>query len=313
MKRIFGTAGVLLLLLFLMRFPAEALSAARDGMDLWLNTLIPTLLPFMILTNILIYTGTAEKLSAPLGAFWKKAFGISPSGACALILGLLCGYPMGAKTASDMYSCGRIGKWEAEYLLTFTNHASPVFIYTYIIHICLQDQISPLPVFGILLLSSVLTMLFFRFFVYGNQTVTSDTFLQNRKKEPSATGVSGTLLDASIMNGFETITRLGGYILLFSLLSAFVRHYWKTGTLTEYLVLGFLELTTGIHFLSVSGIPVPVRYLCIMPMAAFGGVCILAQTKSLLNKDLSFMPYISSKCLHAAITATLSLILFQIV
>ncbi len=177
MKRIFGTAGVLLLLLFLMRFPAEALSAARDGMDLWLNTLIPTLLPFMILTNILIYTGTAEKLSAPLGAFWKKAFGISPSGACALILGLLCGYPMGAKTASDMYSCGRIGKREAEYLLTFTNHASPVFIYTYIIHICLQDQISPLPVFGILLLSSVLTMLFFRFFVYGNQTIRSVLFL----------------------------------------------------------------------------------------------------------------------------------------
>ena len=198
-----------------MRFPAEALSAARDGMDLWLNTLIPTLLPFMILTNILIYTGTAEKLSAPLGAFWKKAFGISPSGACALILGLLCGYPMGAKTASDMYSCGRIGKREAEYLLTFTNHASPVFIYTYIIHICLQDQISPLPVFGILLLSSVLTMLFFRFFVYGNQTVTSDTFLQNRKKEPSATGVSGTLLDASIMNGFETITRLADIFFCF--------------------------------------------------------------------------------------------------
>ena len=313
MKRFFGTAGILLLLVFLMRFPSEALCSAREGMDLWLNTLIPTLLPFMILTNILIYTGMAEKLSAPLGVFWKKLFGISPSGGCALILGLLCGYPMGAKTVSDMYSCGRIGKREAEYLLTFTNHASPIFIYTYIIHICLDDQITPLPVFGILLFSSVLTMLFFRFFVYDNQTVTSDVFFQNRKKESSAPGISGTLLDASIMNGFETITRLGGYILLFSILSALVRHYWKTGTLAEYLVLGLLELTTGIHFLSVSGIPVPVRTLCVMPMAAFGGVCILAQTKSLMNKDLSFMPYISSKCLHAAITAVLCLIFFQIV
>ena len=313
MKRIVNVAGILLLLLFLLRFPSEALAASRNGMNLWLNTLIPTLLPFMILTNVLIYTGAAEYLSDPLRIFWKKAFGISPSGACAFLLGLLCGYPMGAKTVSDLYSCKRINKQEAEYLLTFTNHASPVFVYTYMIHICLQDQVSPFLVFGILFMSSMITMLFFRFCIYGNHTITPDPDSKDRKKEPSPPGVSGTLLDASIMNGFETITRLGGYILLFSILSAFVKHYWKTETLAEYLFLGSLELTTGIHFLSGSDFPIPVKYLCVMPMAAFGGVCILAQTKSLLNKDLSFMPYISSKCLHAAVTAALSLIFIKVI
>ena len=232
MKRIFYTAGTLLLLVFLLRFPEEALSASRDGLNLWLNTLLPTLLPFIILTGILIHTGMVEKLLKPLSPVWSHIFGISPSGAYALLLGLLCGYPMGAKITSDLYGCGRISKREAEYLLTFTNHASPVFIYTYLIHICLNDRFHPWLIYGPLLLSSCLTMIFFRFFVYRNRTRTPDTFFSEKNKEPSAPGVTGTLLDASIMNGFETITRLGGYILLFSILSAFVRHYWNAGEIS---------------------------------------------------------------------------------
>ena len=60
----------------------------------------------------------------------------------------------GAKITSDLYGCGRISKREAEYLLTFTNHASPVFIYTYLIHICLNDRFHPWLIYGPLLLSS---------------------------------------------------------------------------------------------------------------------------------------------------------------
>ncbi len=313
MKRIFYTAGTLLLLVFLLRFPEEALSASRDGLKLWLNTLLPTLLPFIILTGILIHTGMVEKLLKPLSPVWSHIFGISPSGAYALLLGLLCGYPMGAKITSDLYGCGRISKREAEYLLTFTNHASPVFIYTYLIHICLNDRFHPWLIYGPLLLSSCLTMIFFRFFVYRNRTRTPDTFFSEKNKEPSAPGVTGTLLDASIMNGFETITRLGGYILLFSILSAFVRHYWNAGEMTEYLFLGALELTTGLHQLARSGFSPVLRYLCSMPMAAFGGVCILAQTKSLLHKELSVLPYISAKCLNAAITAISALVFLKVV
>ena len=151
---------------------------------------------------------------------------------------------------------------------------------------------------------------------YQNQTIYQETFKElsdKKNKEPSAPGVTGTLLDASIMNGFETITRLGGYILLFSILSAFIRHYWSAGEMTEYLFLGALELTTGLHQLARSDLSPVFRYLCSMPMAAFGGVCILAQTKSLLHRDLSVLPYISAKCLNAAITAICALVFLKVV
>ena len=65
MKRILLTAGILLLLVFLLLHPQEGLAAARTGMTLWLNSLIPALLPFIILTGVLIHTGSIEKILLP--------------------------------------------------------------------------------------------------------------------------------------------------------------------------------------------------------------------------------------------------------
>ena len=89
------------------------------------------------------------------------------------------------------------------------------------------------------------------------------------------------------MNGFETITRLGGYILIFSLLSAFIRHYVLFSRVSGGLLLGITEITTGLHTLSALSLPYDWLYLFSMCATAFGGLCILAQTKSVLNRQLS--------------------------
>lgn len=70
-RQTFAVRGILflgvLLLVFLVMHPREGFASAKEGMTLWLNTLLPTLLPFMILTGILIHTGGIEKLLTPLG------------------------------------------------------------------------------------------------------------------------------------------------------------------------------------------------------------------------------------------------------
>ena len=92
------------LLFFLLLHPAEALPAARDGLTLWLNVMIPALLPFLILTGILLKTGNIRKLLNPAAPLTKKLLGLSPAGTYVFLLGLLCGYPMGAsKLANSLY------------------------------------------------------------------------------------------------------------------------------------------------------------------------------------------------------------------
>ena len=224
MRKIFYTVFSISQICFLLLYPQEALAASKEGMQLWLNVLLPVLLPFLILTGILIHTNMAGKLLQPVEVIWNKVLGVSAAGAYAVIVGALCGYPVGAKITSDLYENHQISESEAKYLLTFTNHASPVFVRTYLCHICLKDQIPARTVFGIFALSDLTIMLLFRFVVYRNKI----QFLSaDKKKKTPVSSSSGAFLDVSIMNGFETVTRLGGYILMFSILSACISHFWN--------------------------------------------------------------------------------------
>lgn len=310
LKQKSATAGILILLTFLLRFPAEALSAAREGLSLWLNTLLPTLLPFLILTGILLHTDGIEKALKPFARLWKLFLGLTPNGAYAFFLGVLCGCPMGAKTAADLYSRQKISRREAEYLLTFSCTPSPAFLLNYLAVTCLGGKTPSWRILGVLLTSSIACMIFFRFVVYKNQT--TESFEKKSSKKETSPSSQGAIVDVSIMNGFETITRLGGYILLFSLVSALIGHYWPFSNLSGCLLLAATEITTGIYQLSILKLPYELLYLASMCAASFGGLCILAQTKSVLNGQLSVLPYLASRFLCALCTALL-IILFRFV
>lgn len=287
------------LLFFLLFHPKEALTGVKNGLGLWLNIMIPTLLPFLILTGALLKTGNTRKLLKPSAFFWKTFFGLSPAGAYVLILGLLCGYPMGAKLAHDLYIDQQISRREGEYLLTFSCNASPAFIISYLSGILLKNKISAVQMILTFLAADLFCMLFFRFVVYRGHTV--DSVCVNKiKKETYQQDSIGVILDVSIMDGFETITRLGGYILLFSLILASISFYWPFHAQSCMLFTAPLELTTGLKQIAGAPLPWKSRYLASMLLTSFGGFCVMAQTKSVLENSLSLIPYAISKCLNAS-------------
>lgn len=262
--------------------------------------MIPTLLPFLILTGILLKTGNIPQLLEPLAPFWKHFFGISPAGAYVLILGFLCGYPMGAKLAHDLYINHQISQREGEYLLTFSCNASPAFIFSYLSQNILEGKIPPHSLLLILLSADFVCMLFFRFLVYHGNTVSS-VKPEYRKKETYQQDSTGVILDVSIMSGFETITRLGGYILIFSLLFTGFYHYWPFCSQNKILLTSPIELTTGLHQIAQSAFSWKIKYITSMTLTAFGGFCVMFQTKSVLEEKLSILPYIFAKCLNASL------------
>ena len=288
------------LLFFLLFHPKEALTGVKNGLGLWLNIMIPTLLPFLILTGALLKTGNIRKLLKPSAFFWKTFFGLSPAGAYVLILGLLCGYPMGAKLAHDLYIDQQISRREGEYLLTFSCNASPAFIISYLSGILLKNKISAVQMILTFLAADLFCMLFFRFVVYRGHAV--DSVCVNKiKKETYQQDSIGAILDVSIMDGFETITRLGGYILIFSLILACIRFYWPFHAQSCMLFTAPLELTTGLKQIAGAPLPWKSRYLASMLLTSFGGFCVMAQTKSVLENSLSLIPYAISKCLNASV------------
>lgn len=101
-------AGLLLVGLLLFLFPEESVAAAREGISLCVDVLIPSLFPFFVLSSLLISTGLAGLCARPLESFMRPLFGVGGAGAAALSLGLIGGYPVGARTVAQLVQRGSV-------------------------------------------------------------------------------------------------------------------------------------------------------------------------------------------------------------
>lgn len=296
------------LLLYMLLFPKKVLADSLAGLDLWFHTVLPSLLPFMILSNVLIGANVVSQLMRPFSGFFRYVLGLSPEGGYAWLLGLFCGFPMGARLTGDMYRQHRISREEAGYLLTFANQSSPMFLSTYVVLHGLGDSTMTLPVFVIFYASAFLTSLVFR--------IRSRRFglppSKPKKEVPEQTSY-GNLLDTSIMNGFEIITRLGGYIILFSILAGIVLQLPAPLHTAAPFLSGLTEITTGIHTISGTTLPLQVKFTAIVCCTAFGGFSTVAQTSCMLNgTGLSIFTYLKGKLVNAAVAGLLCLFVFVV-
>ncbi len=307
MKRLIFFAAVLSTLIFLLGFPKQAFMASAEGLELWFYTVLPSLLPFLILSDFLIHTGKIPELLRFFAPFFQKCFGLSVYGSYAFILGLFCGYPMGAKLTGDLLREKKIDITEARYLLTFSNNASPIFISSYILLNSLKIQNTSMITFVILYSSTAITSFIFR--IWYRRFSVHTTYM----KTPEVTLKSslGRLIDVSIMNSFETITRLGGYIILFSIGAAMVIQITGEHSVLAMILPAFVEITTGIHQIADSSLTFPLKYMLILTFTSFGGISTIAQTKGMLSgTPLSISVYIIGKTVNAVCTFFLVLLFF---
>ena len=290
--------------------PDIIFSAASDGLLLWFQIVLPTLLPFLIISSFLLHTPAIHLLVRITAPFFCRLFHVSKYGSFAVLCGFLCGYPMGGKITSDLLISGKITPSEASYLLSFCNNTSPMFIISYVMHQNLNAPHLILPALAILFLSPVLCSFIFRpFYSLTNenqQLLCPDIPQQNDKTE-------GSLIDECIMKSFETITKIGGYIILFSILIQLIKSIPATHLLIKYLLLPFLEITNGVLSLSKSLISFQDKFVIIMALISFGGWCSIAQTQSMIAKaQIPLFPYIIEKLITALVTSFLTLLFFKL-
>ena len=131
MKKSFFRFCSVAVLCILLLSPAAASQGAKNGLVLWATVVLPTLLPFMICSNVIVALDAIHILTFPFRGFLRNVLKLSDSGSYILVSGLLCGYPMGARNCSDFLDGERITKAEARYLLSICNHPSPMFLLGY--------------------------------------------------------------------------------------------------------------------------------------------------------------------------------------
>lgn len=302
-KHRFQTLFTLLCLALLFLFPSASFEGAKRGLLLWFNVVLPTLLPFLIFSNLCVQLHITQTFSTFLYPVLRHLMPISPDGCYPIAMGLLSGYPMGAKACADMVNTGKISIKEGQFLLSFCNNASPMFLLNYLflqsLHITRH-----LPVLmGIMFASSLLCgYLYLLLHPIKHKKEASAAISDN---EASSYPTYFQILDRSIMNGFEIITKIGGYIILFSLLANLICTYAPFSELINAILIGVLEITTGIQYISDSSLTFPVKLLLATALSAFGGLSSVAQTGSvLLHSPLKLTTYVTYKLLNSIICFT---------
>lgn len=114
--------------LALIVFSKENLNAAKTGIALWADSVLPALLPFFIATELLSYTGIISFFGKCLNRFMRPIFNVPGEGAFPFIMGIISGYPVGAKIVTKLRENNTCSKKESERLLAFTNNSGPLFI-----------------------------------------------------------------------------------------------------------------------------------------------------------------------------------------
>lgn len=299
MKQVFTACCIILLFFSMLLLPKEVFEGAANGLLLWFHTVLPTLLPFVIVSNLLIYTNSICYISRFLGPVLKKIFHVSENGSFAILTGFLCGYPMGAKVTADLVHTKRISLSEGQYLLSFCNNTSPMFIISYIVLQNFKNEQLIFPALIILLLPPVLCSFLFRIYHKPKPLPAADLIRQQ-----NTICFQFQIVDNCIMSAFETITKVGGYIMLFSILIKIAESTPINITAFHTFLLPLLEITNGIPLLLHTYKTDLFHYLTVFFLASFGGFCAVAQTSSMIQQTrLSIIPYIIEKLITALVTS----------
>ena len=128
------------------------------------------------------------------------------------------------------------------------------------------------------------------------------------EKETSRSQISFKIVDVCMMNGLESILKLGCYIILFSMLARLLIRIPCPSSSVTYLSVGLLEMTNGIALVTSDlSLPVLMRYLSVLCFLSFGGLSGAAQTESMiLDSGLSFWNYLKAKLLTTAFVVCLA-------
>ena len=289
-------------------FPADAMQSAKEALLLCQNTLIPSLFPFMVCSNLLLSLGGEAVLAKAAKNIMMPLFKIRGEGSVSLILGLLSGYPCGAITACTLYKNGSLSKSEAHRLLSFANNSGPLFIISAVgIGIYQNTKIGVL-LYVSHLLSALTAGIMAGFFHRGGHEQLPTSHLP--KKSPSKA------LSESIISCLNVC----GYVIFFAVLykmlqkcriiAAFEKLLCLAGfrkELSRLLSCGIFEITTAIKMSLCTNLG------AVAAVISMGGMSVLLQTMSFTRAaGLSIKPYIMGKIFAGGFSAFYMSLLMKI-
>ena len=306
----------------LVLWPELTMEAMRDGIRLCGNVILPSLFPFFVLSSLVVELGMSRYLGKLLEPIMVPLFRVNGSCAAALALGFVGGYPVGARTAIQLYENGQCSRTEAERLLAFCNNSGPAFILGVVgAGVFGSGRLGLLLCFTHLLASLAVGVLF-RFYRPGDRPRAKgraphfQTASFPAAFTRSVTGALQSTLHICAFILFFTVllrvlARAGILDLLSRLLCALLSPLGLTRSWAERLLTGLLEVSSGVT--SLTGGSLSGRLSMAAFMLGWAGVSVHCQVLAFLgDSGLSMRTYVAGKLLHGGLSALLTAALVRL-
>ncbi len=338
-KTLFLTVSATILAISLMVFPQESLEASKNGLNMWWKVVFPSLLPFLIVSELLIGLGVVKFVGVLLEPLMRPLFRVPGVGGFVWAMGLASGFPAGAKFSARLRQEGHLSQIEAERLASFTNSSNPLFIFGAVAVGFFKNAN-----LGIILalahyLGNVCVGIVMRFYgkespeeskgkgqkmtIRGALSMLHQTRIKDNKP-------IGKLLGDAVHSSIQTLLMVGGFIILFSVINKILYHLHIIailGKIVEVLlaslsfpvmlsipfISGLFEITLGSQLASdVQNATLLQQAIITSFILGFSGLSVQAQVASILAQtDIRFKPFFVARILQGIFASVFTLLFWN--
>lgn len=268
------------------------------------NTLFPSLIPFMLLSNILIKYNFIYELSDIFKFITNKIFKINKNCSFAIVMSMISGTPSNSKYLKDLYDNKLINIIDIEKCLKFCHFNNPIFILNTIGLTFFNNK-----KIGLIILISHYISSFILGIIFRNKKylkIENNNIIKNKKNKFIY------ILNESIFNTANTLLLILGIITFCLIITGLLDNLFDINNNHKF-IYGILEITQGLKYLSISNFNIITKAIIASFIISFGGFCIHMQVFSILdNKKIRYIPYLISRIIHGLISSLLTLIIIKL-
>jgi len=304
---------LILFSILLFNYSSDVMSQVTFSVSLWKDKLLPSLLPLFLFSELLISYGFIELMGGMLGKFFSKVLYVPGEASFAIIASMVSGFPSGSKYVRDLYDNNYIDNDTANYLLTFTHFANPMFVMGMIGTYILGNKSLGFTILIAHIIGNVVIALIFRRKKEINYNYSNIRTIFNKvhKKRMSNDNFVGVLIK-SIFKSLKLLVLILGIITFFSIITIIITNLFKLSEFNTVLLKGIFEMTQGINSISYINIPVSLKASLITMFISFGGVSVHFQVKSIIDGcNIKYKYFLIARIIHSIISGILVFILIN--
>lgn len=298
-QELFAVLIILFIYLGIFINPSLIIESGISSINIFKTKLFPSIFPFFVLASLLLELGIATKISNKLNPIFKKLFHVEGNSSFIILVSIISGFPSGSKYIVESYKNKTIDKATANYLLTFTHFANPLFILG-TCGIILNSLSLAYKILIIQITSNIILGIILR----PKEIITSKKITNYQTKSFLES------LPKAINDAIKLLLFMLGSITFFMFFSKLLTSFLSLNTFFETIITGILDMTSGISLVPSINTTNYIRGLIVLTFITFGSFSVHLQVlNNIKEEDLEYKYFFFGRIIETSI-ALLLYILF---